>query len=104
MAEPLIEVRQSAEFAEWMARLRDVRGRAKIAARIDRLAMGHADDVRPVGAGISELRIPLWARISRLLCASWLGCHHAAVWGRQEQPKPGHLESQKAGHRIVRDE
>jgi putative addiction module killer protein len=40
-----------------MARLRDVRGRAKIAARIDRLAMGHAGDVRPVGAGISELRI-----------------------------------------------
>ena len=57
MAEPLIEVRQSAEFAEWMVRLRDVRGRAKIAARIDRLAMGYAGDVRPVGAGISELRI-----------------------------------------------
>ena len=40
-----------------MAGLRDVRGRAKIAARIDRLSMGHPGDVRPVGEGISELRI-----------------------------------------------
>ncbi len=53
----MIEVRQTAEFTKWMARLRDARGRAKIAARIDRLSMGHAGDVRPVGEGISELRI-----------------------------------------------
>ena len=53
----MIEVRQTAEFAKWIARLRDTRGRAKIAARIDRLSMGHPGDVRPVGEGISELRI-----------------------------------------------
>ena len=53
----MIEVRQTAEFAKWIARLRDIRGRAKIAARIDRLSMGHSGDVRPVGEGISELRI-----------------------------------------------
>jgi putative addiction module killer protein len=53
----VIEVRQTAEFAKWMARVRDIRGRAKIAARIDRLSMGHPGDVRPVGEGISELRI-----------------------------------------------
>jgi putative addiction module killer protein len=53
----VIEVRQTAEFAKWIARLRDTRGRAKIAARIDRLSMGHPGDVRPVGEGISELRI-----------------------------------------------
>jgi putative addiction module killer protein len=53
----VIEVRQTAEFAKWIARLRDARGRAKIAARIDRLSMGHPGDVRPVGEGISELRI-----------------------------------------------
>ena len=53
----MIEVRQTAEFAKWSARLRDTRGRAKIAARIDRLSMGHPGDVRPVGEGISELRI-----------------------------------------------
>jgi putative addiction module killer protein len=53
----VIEVRQTAEFAKWIARLRDIRGRAKIAARIDRLSMRHPGDVRPVGEGISELRI-----------------------------------------------
>jgi putative addiction module killer protein len=51
------EVRKTATFSHWMAGLRDHRARAKIAARIDRLALSNAGDVRPVGEGISELRI-----------------------------------------------
>lgn len=38
-------------------KLRDERARALIAARLDRLAYGHAGDVEPIGDGISELRI-----------------------------------------------
>jgi putative addiction module killer protein len=53
----VIEVRQTAVFSNWMARLRDHRARAKIAARIDRLALGNPGDVKPVGEGLSELRI-----------------------------------------------
>ncbi len=53
----MIEVRKTATFSEWMARLRDHRARAKIAARIDRLAFGNPGDVKPIGEGISELRI-----------------------------------------------
>jgi putative addiction module killer protein len=53
----MIEIRQTAIFADWMAGLRDVRAKAKIAARIDRLALGNAGDVQPVGEAVSELRI-----------------------------------------------
>jgi putative addiction module killer protein len=53
----MIEVRKTATFSEWMARLRDHRARAKIAARIDRLAFGNSGDVKHIGEGISELRI-----------------------------------------------
>jgi putative addiction module killer protein len=51
------QVRQTDEFARWFARLRDPRARARIQARIDRLVIGNPGDVRPVGSGISEMRI-----------------------------------------------
>jgi putative addiction module killer protein len=53
----MIEVRKTAVFSSWMAEPRDHRARAKIAARIDRLALGNAGDVGPAGEGVSELRI-----------------------------------------------
>lgn len=53
----MFEIRQTAVFSKWMAGLRDHRARAKIAARIDRLAFGNPGDVEPVGAGVSELRV-----------------------------------------------
>jgi putative addiction module killer protein len=37
--------------------LRDERARARIDVRIKRLALGNAGDVKPVGEGVSELRI-----------------------------------------------
>lgn len=51
------EVVRTPEFARWLSRLRDSAARAVIARRIDRLASGNAGDVRPVGEGVSELRI-----------------------------------------------
>jgi putative addiction module killer protein len=53
----MIEVRQTPQFSKWMAGLRDSRARAKVAARIDRLALGNQGDVAPVGEVVSELRI-----------------------------------------------
>ncbi len=53
----MIEFKQTETFRKWRLRLRDERARAMIASRLDRLAFGNAGDVRPVGAGISELRI-----------------------------------------------
>ena len=54
----MLEVRKTREFADWLDGLRDLRGRARVQARIQRLAMGNPGDVAPVGAGVSELRIP----------------------------------------------
>jgi putative addiction module killer protein len=45
----MIEVRKTAAFSDWMLNLRDHRARAKIAARIDRLAFGNPGDVQSVG-------------------------------------------------------
>jgi putative addiction module killer protein len=53
----LLEFKQTETFRKWRLRLKDERARALIASRLDRLAFGHAGDVKPVGQGISELRI-----------------------------------------------
>ena len=52
-----MEIRQSDVFAAWFAGLRDRNARARITARIRRLSLGNPGDVKPVGAGVSEMRI-----------------------------------------------
>ncbi|MBU6373088.1 MAG: type II toxin-antitoxin system RelE/ParE family toxin [Alphaproteobacteria bacterium] len=53
----MLEVQRTAAFNAWFVGLRDLRGRAQITNRIKRLAAGNAGDVRPVGSGVSEMRI-----------------------------------------------
>jgi putative addiction module killer protein len=53
----MIEFKQTETFRKWRIRLKDEQIRARIASRLDRLAFGNAGDVKPVGDGISELRI-----------------------------------------------
>jgi len=50
-------LRQTYHFDRWLRRLRDQQAKIRIVARVDRLALGNPGDVRPVGEGISELRI-----------------------------------------------
>lgn len=50
-------VRQTETFTAWLRDLRDLRGKAKIVARIQRLEDGNPGDVAPVGDGVSEMRI-----------------------------------------------
>lgn len=54
----MIEVRQTPEFKDWLSHLRDIRAKAEVARRVRRLALGNPGDVKPVGEGVSELRIP----------------------------------------------
>ncbi|MCY4285213.1 MAG: type II toxin-antitoxin system RelE/ParE family toxin [Thiotrichales bacterium] len=53
----MFEVRRTAVYAKWLDGLRDVRAKARILIRIERLAAGNAGDTRSVGEGVSELRI-----------------------------------------------
>jgi len=52
-----VEVVKSATFDRWVRKLKDRRAVARVLVRIDRLAAGNPGDVKPVGGGISELRI-----------------------------------------------
>ena len=53
----MIEIRKTAVFAKWLDGLRDMRARARILVRVERWASGNPGDVRPVGEGVSELRV-----------------------------------------------
>ncbi|MHB1195165.1 MAG: type II toxin-antitoxin system RelE/ParE family toxin [Longimicrobiales bacterium] len=52
-----VEIRQTDAYARWFRTLEDRRVRARINVRIRRLSLGNPGDVRPVGGGISEMRI-----------------------------------------------
>ena len=53
----MIEIRKTEIFAKWIDGLKDIRARARVQVRIERLALGNLGDVKPVGKGVSELRI-----------------------------------------------
>jgi len=59
----MIEIRKTDVFAKWIDTLGDMRARARIQARIERLACGNPGDAKSVGEGVSELRID---------CGPWL--------------------------------
>ena len=52
-----MKVRQTEVFVRWFSGLRDRQAHRRIQVRIDRLETGNFGDVRPVGHGVSELRI-----------------------------------------------
>jgi putative addiction module killer protein len=53
----MLEVRQTEVFANWLDGLKDRTAVARIDVRIRRLSLGNFGDVKPVGEGVSELRI-----------------------------------------------
>jgi putative addiction module killer protein len=53
----VIQIRETSAYSEWFARLKDREARARILVRIRRLSLGNPDNVKPVGTGVSELRI-----------------------------------------------
>lgn len=53
----MFEIRKTDTFARWLDGLQDICGRARVLARIERLASGNPGDNKPVGQGIFEMRI-----------------------------------------------
>ena len=52
-----VEIRQTEVYIRWFRRLRDRKARVRIDSRIRRLSLGNPGDVKPVGEGVSEIRI-----------------------------------------------
>lgn len=53
----MVEIRKTAVFAKWLDGLNDIQARARVLVRIARLTAGNPGDAKPVGEGVSELRI-----------------------------------------------
>ena len=53
----MVEIHQTDDFANWLTKLRDRQARVRVQMRIDRLALGNSGDVKPVGEGVSEMRV-----------------------------------------------
>lgn len=53
----MIELLRTRAFDRWLSRLRDERAKARIVERLRRVAQGNLGDVKPVGGGVSEMRI-----------------------------------------------
>ena len=53
----MLAIRKTETYARWLDGLRDIQARARVMVRVERLAAGNPGDVRPVGEGVSEMRI-----------------------------------------------
>jgi putative addiction module killer protein len=54
----MFEIQKTDEFDIWLSGLADQKAKAKIVSRIERLGFGNPGDVKPVGEGLSEMRVP----------------------------------------------
>ena len=54
----MLEIRETNEYQRWFESLRDLNAQLRIGARIRRVSLGNLGDSKPVGDGVSELRIP----------------------------------------------
>ena len=53
----MYQLRETDTFGSWLSKLRDVRAKARILARLDSARLGNLGDVRSVGGGVSEMRV-----------------------------------------------
>ena len=68
----MIEVRQTDLFTNWLRKLRDEQARARIQIRIRRVSLGNFGDIKPLGDGVSELRVDYGRGIACISCGTGL--------------------------------
>jgi putative addiction module killer protein len=54
----MTEIRQTEVYAQWFASIRDRQAKVRIGIHLRRLSLGNPGDVKSVGGGVFELRIP----------------------------------------------
>lgn len=86
----MFEVRKTDTFVEWLDNLSDFRARAKVLARIGRLAMGNLGDVKPVGEGVSELRIDYGPGYRVYFKQQVVGVGYSFGWWDKTHASKGH--------------
>ncbi|HOG17310.1 MAG TPA: hypothetical protein PLB96_08180 [Syntrophales bacterium] len=84
----MIEIRETEIFAKWLDGLNDIRARARVLARIERLAAGNPGDVAPIGEGVSEVRIDYGPGYRVYYKQFWGISCHSTGWWRQTDPDP----------------
>lgn len=69
-------IRRTEVFGKWLDGLKDIRARARILVRIQRLESGNPGDVKPVGSGVSEMRIDYGSGYRVYFCQRGAWNHH----------------------------
>jgi putative addiction module killer protein len=86
----MLELRETRQFSKWLANLRDPQAQHRVMVRMRRLSLGNPGDAKPVGEGISEMRIdygpgyrvyykPLGSSRAVLLCGGTKGTQDADI-------------------------
>jgi putative addiction module killer protein len=98
----MFELLTTDEFDRWLSDLADERARTKIASRVARLCFGNAGDVKPVGDGVSEMRVHHGPGYRVYLQADGKNDHPHPVRRRQVEPGQRHQASEGNCCRIMR--
>lgn len=86
--------RGKSAFLDWLLNLKDVKARALIRARINRLELGNFGDCKSVGAGVLELRVSFGPGYRVYFGRDGNTVVGPSVWRRQRLPNKGYFKSE----------